>query len=282
MSSIDNAKTGYEAVAPIGNAAVQSLPKSNPLKIVSFPEIPKVYGYGLNAVQLGIKCGEGAQKDGLSGCMTEAGKEALLTTAQTIGTEAGTCLAAETGPLAPAIGVATGVCARAATEYAIDHPAVLQGLTHAFDCDPVGNCTDRSLQTAQDTRDDANPTRLDLESQFAQTSSQNDAAAQAAQQAAAAEAAQSSNSNTESGFADFMAGLSQSLSVAAILQQSSQSSAGPVPVSPVLLPEPFSEPIQSAPAIPAGWVPCSCPNQHSSTGQYFGATLYHPPGPKCR
>jgi hypothetical protein len=271
VSTADNAKTTYEALAPIGNAASQSLPNSNALKIIKFPEIPSAVGYGLNAVQLGVKCYEGAQKDGAAGCATEAGKEAFLTGVQTAGTTVGTCLAAETGPFAPAIGAATGLCARAAAEYALDHPAVLKPLEHAFDCDPFGNCTPNpDLQAPQNDTAADDPTRQSLENQFDQTSAQNDAAAQAQQEAAAANATSSSSDSTSG----LLNGLLQGLDAAAMMNQAAHSqSTAPMPRAAAPTP---------TPAIPAGWVPCSCPDQHSGMGQYFGGSLYHPPGPKCR
>jgi hypothetical protein len=244
------------------------------LKIVNFPEIPNSVGYGLNLVQMGVKCYQGAQQDGVVGCGKEAGKEALLTAVQGAGTAVGTCLAAETGPFAPAIGAATGLCARAAAEYALDHPAVLKPLEHAFDCDPFGNCRPNpDLQPSQTDDPSADPTRRDLQAQFDQTSAANEADAQAAQEAAAQAATPSSTPDSNSNMLD---GLMQGLDMAASLTQSSR--------PPTLAPTPRSTPVplQSTPAIPSGWVPCSCPSQHAGMGQYFAGTLYHPPGPQCR
>ena len=82
MSSIDNGTTTYEVAAPFSNAAAKSLPNSNPLKIVNFPEIPKAAGYVLSTVQVGVKCYQGAQTNGADGCIAEGGKEAVLATAR--------------------------------------------------------------------------------------------------------------------------------------------------------------------------------------------------------
>src|ERR1700683_158223 len=214
VSTAGNAATGYQALTPLSNAAANSLPKSNPLSVVNFPEIPAGVGYAADGAQVAIQCYQGFQSDGLGGCVRAGGKEALAAAAQTYGTEVGTCLAAETGPFAPAIGVGVGLCARAATEYVIDHPDVLQGMQHAFDCDPYGNCTDLSLQNTPDTTADGTSARQNMENSFDQTSDQNDAAAaQAAQQAADARANQFPQS--DSGAMDILAALSAGLNGAA-------------------------------------------------------------------
>jgi hypothetical protein len=112
--------------------------------------------------------------------------------------------------------------------------------------------------------------RQDMEQEFDDTATSNDAAAEAAaKQAADAQANQSSNSDPS--ILDFLAALSAGLNGAATLQQSQH---------PQTATAPSSQP--SSPAIPTGWVACTCPNQHASMGRVIGGILYHPEGPQCK
>jgi hypothetical protein len=264
IAAADTTIQTYNALTPLAQSAAKQLPNSNPLSIFSnIPtEVPTVLEHGVTGLQIAVSCYEGAQKDGLSGCAKEAAKEAALTTVQTVGTEVGTCVFAETGPFAPVLGAGVGLCARAAANYALDHPAAF---AHAFDCDPYGNCVTNPTLDAPSAPSSA---RQSMEQDFGQISGQNDAA-QAAQDAADAQMSQSSSS--DDGLVDFMNFLSLDLS--ATLRQSQR--APVVPVSPSTTSAP------TAPSIPAGWVPCSCPSQHASAGHYFGSQLYHPDGLSC-
>jgi hypothetical protein len=47
---------------------------------------------------------------------------------------------------------------------------------------------------------------------------------------------------------------------------------------PVQTKQPPPSPVS---AIPAGWVPCSCPTKHAGFGRWFNGVLYHPEGPQC-
>jgi hypothetical protein len=172
-------------------------------------------------------------------------------------------MAAETGPSAPAIGIAAGKAAGAATEYLIDHPNTL---LQAFACDENGVCVDSPAGPGNMDLQGSGA-RQDMENSFAQTNDQNDAAAaQAAQQAPDAQAALSSQS--DSGILDFLGALSAGLNSAAPLQQSQHPQTSP------LLP--------ASGHIPAGWVECTCPSQHTSIGRMINGALYHPEGPQCK
>ena len=111
--------------------------------------------------------------------------------------------------------------------------------------------------------------RKNMEQEFDDTAASNDAAAEAAAKQAAD--AQSNSSNSDPGILDFLAALSVGLSSTSTLQQSQH---------PQTAPQVSSQP--TLPAIPAGWVACTCPNQHASIGRMIGGTLYHPQGPQCK
>jgi hypothetical protein len=101
--------------------------------------------------------------------------------------------------------------------------------------------------------------RRRLERDFDQIDAANEAAAQAA------DAMDASINSTQPSSFDWLA-------------LGALTASQPVTVGPALTKQQVSPP---SPAIPAGWVPCSCPAKHAGAGRWFSGVLYHPEGPRC-
>jgi hypothetical protein len=234
---------------------------------LKFPEISPALGPVVDGIQVGVSAYNGYQNGGgASGALAAGGKELAKTVVDDCVTAAVTCMAAETGPFAPAIGIAAGKAAGAATEYLIDHPDTLLS---AFACDENGICVDSPMGPGNIDMQGSGM-RQQMENSFDQTSAQNAAAAaDEAQQLADAQAAQPSG--PDSGMSDFLAGISAGLanSAATLQSRAPQGTAAPTASA------------TASTAIPSGWVACDCPAQHASLGRFINGQLYHPPSPKC-